>query len=466
MTMTFLPRLGGLLAIGAVFGAFAGCTSLPPGRTLKIATAGVSQTLCSAVFVSGRDVGQAYREELQPQGGMWLIEWGMHYELDRERREVRTELYGAFPSRSVYRDGMGCLLDNGRIPPATPPQAGTQGPALLPEIAGPQPVTAADPKLQAAVDAAFDPSWQATKAVVVLHRGRVVAERYAPDLTMNTVWHAHSISKSATHAMVGVLAQQGRIDPKPLDPLMRMTEGKARFRGYNGFDDATRMWSLEPDMAAYAEARPQEVPPGTRWDYTDPGYMRVAKAIRDAVGGSTADVQRFAHGELFGPLGMRSVVMEFDAAGTPVAASHFYGTARDWAKLGLLYLDDGVVGGRRLLPEGWAKQAATQTLDTGYGAGFWLNAPATSRHPLGFPWGLPGAPADAYFGYGYLGQYLVVVPSHELVIVRFGLTHETGGGRVQAGRFVAAVVDALRDESRSPSPGRQQATGEAATMVR
>lgn len=443
MTMTFLPRLGCVLAVGVAAGTLGGCSSLSPGIGLKVATAGVSQTLCSAVFVSGRDIDQAFREEMQPQGGMWMVDWAMRYELDRPRREVRTTIGGGFASRSVYRDGMGCLLDNGRIPPATPPGSTTQGPALLPEIAGPQLVVATDARIKAVVDAAFDPSWQATKAVVVLHRGRVVAERYAPDVTMDTVWHAHSISKSATHAMVGLLAQQGRLDPAPLDPLLRMTEGKARFRGYSGFDDATRMWSIEPDMAAYAEARPQEVPPGTRWDYSDPAYMRVSKAIRDAVGGTSADVQRFMHAELFGPLGMRSVVMEFDAAGTPVGASHFYGTARDWSRLGQLYLNDGVVSGKRLLPAGWARQAATQTLDVGYGAGFWLNLPATSRHPLGFPWGLPRAPADAYFGYGYLGQYLIVVPSHELVIVRFGLTHEAGGGRVQAGRLVEGVIDSL-----------------------
>ncbi|MCR5884418.1 serine hydrolase [Rhizobacter sp. J219] len=459
--MTFLPRLGGLFAASVVAGALGGCTSLPPGRNLKVATAGVSQALCSAVFVSRRDIDQAYREEMRPQGGMWMIDWALHYELDPRKREVRTTVAGGFASRSVYREGMGCQVDNGRLPPPTPADASVQPPPRLPEIAGPQPVAAAHPKLRAAVDAAFDPSWEATKAVVVLHRGRVVAERYAPDVTLDTAWHAHSISKSATHAMVGILARQGRLDPRPLDPLLRMTEGKARFRGYTGFDDATRMWSLEPDMAAYAEARPQEVPPGTRWDYSDPGYMRVSKAIRDAVGGTAADVQRFAHTELFGPLGMRSVVMEFDAAGTPVGASHFYGTARDWAKLGLLYLNHGEVGGERLLPVNWAREAATQTLDVGYGSGFWLNLPATSQHPLGFPWGLPGAPADAYFGYGYLGQYLIVVPSADLVIVRFGLTHERGGGRVQAGRLVAGVIDSL-----APSPSRQHEALEAATMVR
>lgn len=425
-------------------GLFTACSSTPPGRALQVASAGVSQTLCSAVFVSGRDPAQTYQEENRPQGGMGLISWAVRYDVDRARREVRTTVGGGFASRSVYRDGMGCLLDHGEIPPAAPAEARAQGPARLAEIAGPAPVEPADPRLRAALDQAFAPAeWEHTKAVVVLHRGRVVAERYAPGIALDTAWHAHSISKAMTHALVGVLAQQGRLDPAPLDPLLRMTEGKAVFRGYSGFDDATRMWGCERDMAAFAEARPQEVPPGTRWSYTDPAYQRASRAIRDAAGGTAADVLRLAHQGLFGPLGMRHMTLEFDATGTPVGASHFYGSARDWARFGQLYLDDGVVAGVRLLPEGWVRHARTQTLSVGYGAGFWLNLPATTPMPAGFPWGLPGAPADAYFGYGYLGQFLVVVPSRELVVVRFGLTHEDGGGRRQMGRLVAQLADTL-----------------------
>lgn len=439
MNPSLFPRL---LLMAAVAGLGA-CSSVPPGRTLLVASAGVSQTLCSAVFVSGRDADQVYREEKRPEAGMGLIDWALRYEVDTARREVRTTVGGAFASRAVYREGMGCLIDHGGIPPAAPLEARAPGPVLLPEIAGPEVVTAADPRLRAAIDGAFAPDWQQTKAVLVLHRGRVVGERYAADIGPGTAWHAHSISKSATHALVGLLVQQGKLDAAPLEPLLRMTEGGARFTGYSGFDDATRMWSAERDMAGFAASLPQVVPAGTRWNYSDPGYMRLSRAIRDAAGGSAADVLRLAHHDLFGPLGMTSMTMEFDATGTPVGASHFYGSARDWARFGQLYLNDGVVGGRRLLPAGWARHAATQTLDTGYGAGFWLNLPTKNATPIGFPWGLPGAPADAYFGFGYLGQFLVIVPSRELVVVRFGLTHEAGGGRAQIGRLVAGVVAAL-----------------------
>jgi len=437
------PSNIGVIAAAALLGA---CTSFPPGRSIQIASAGVSQTLCSSVFVSGRDADQTYREEKRPEGGMGWVDWALRYTVDRAHREVTTTVGGVFASRSVYRDGMGCLLDHGEMPTDSAP-AREEVPTLLPEIAGPAVVTGQDARIRAAIDEAFaepvSPPWRQTKAVVVLHRGRVIGERYAPDIGVDTAWHGHSVSKSVTHALVGILVRQGKLDPAPLDPLLRMTDGGPLVGFYSGFDDATRMWSFERDMAGYAASRPQEVAAGTRWGYSDPAYMRVSRAVRDAAGGRAADVIRLAQRELFGPLGMKTVTMEFDATGTPVGASHFYATARDWARFGQLYLDDGVVGGRQLLPPGWVRHAATPTLDTGYGAGFWLNNDALAPNPMGFPWGLPGAPADAFFGFGYLGQFVVIVPSRQLVVVRLGLTHLRGGDRASVGRLVGRIADAL-----------------------
>ena len=434
-----------LAALGAAW-LLSACTSFQPGRSIQVASAGVSQTLCSGVFISGRDPDQTYREEKRPEGGMGWIDWALRYTVDRDKREVLTTVGGAFASRSVYREGMGCLLDHGDFPADTAPPR-EEVPLLLPDIAGPNPVAAQDARIQAAIDEAFaepaSPPWRHTKAVVVVHRGRVIGERYAPDIGIDTAWHGHSVSKSVTHALVGILARQGKLDPGPLDPLLRMTDGGPVVGFYNGFDDATRMWSFERDMAGYAAGRPQEVPPGTRWSYSDPAYMRASRAVRDAAGGSAADVQRLAQRELFGPLGMKTAVMEFDATGTPVGASHFYASARDWARFGLLYLNDGVVGGRQLLPPGWAHLAATPTLNTGYGAGFWLDVDAKDANPMGFPWGLPGAPADAFFGFGYLGQFVVIVPSCQLVVVRLGLTHLRGGDRASVGRLVGRIAEAV-----------------------
>lgn len=436
------PHLAALAAAWLL----AACTSFPPGSAIQVASASTSQTLCSAVFVSGREADQTYREEKRPEGGMGWVDWALRYTVDRDKREVQTTVGGGFASRSVWRDGMGCVLDHTDLPAGTAPPR-DDVPVLLPEIAGPDRVTAADTRIQAAIDEAFAepaaPPWRHTKAVVVLHRGRVIGERYASDIGIDTAWHGHSVSKSVTHALVGILVRQGKLQPEPLDPLLRMTDGGPVIGFYSGFDDATRMWSLERDMAGYAASRPQAVPAGTRWSYSDPAYMRASRAVRDAAGGSAAEVLRLAWRELFGPLGMKTAVMEFDATGTPVGASHFYASARDWARFGQLYLNDGVVGGRQLLPPGWARHAAVPTLNTGYGAGFWLNVDAKGANPMGFPWGLPGAPADAFFGFGYLGQFVVIVPSRQIVVVRLGLTHLRGGDRAGVARLVARVAEAV-----------------------
>jgi CubicO group peptidase (beta-lactamase class C family) len=431
------------------------------------ASASTSHLLCSAVFVSGRDADEAFQEEMRPEAGMGWIAWALRYTVDREHREVKTTIAGAFASRAVYRDGLGCLVVHGAVPDdaAAGHEARTAvAPPLLGEIAGPAVVTSPDPRIRAAIDAAFaepDASpWRHAKAVVVLHRGRVIAERYAPGIGVGTAWHGHSVSKSVTHALVGILAAQGKLQPAgrapiaewagaddprravTIDQLLRMTSGLPLVR--MSPEDSTRMWFLERDMAGFAATRPFTSAPGERWAYSEAGYMLLSRIVRDAAGGSAADVVRLARRELFGPLGMTTATMEFDATGTPIGASHFYASPRDWARLGWLYLNDGVVGGQRLLPPGWAHHAATPTAtpNTSYGAGFWLNTLDTPN-PLGFRWGLPGAPADAYYGWGYLGQFVVVVPSRQLVVVRMGVTHGRGGDHEGVGRLVSEIVAAL-----------------------
>lgn len=163
-----LPALAAALLLSA-------CTSFSPGRNLQIASASVSQVLCSAVFVSRRDPEQTYRQEMRPQGGMGWIDWSVRYQVDRDKREVRTTVAGLFASRSVYREGMGCLIDHGQAPAGAAP-APEALPVLLPEIAGPAVVAPTDACLRAAIDEAFaeppiPPAWQ-TKAVVVVHRCR------------------------------------------------------------------------------------------------------------------------------------------------------------------------------------------------------------------------------------------------------------------------------------------------------
>ncbi len=181
--------------------------------------------------------------------------------------------------------------------------------------------------------------------------------------------------------------------------------------------------------------------PGTAWNYHDGNYLILSRVIRDAVGGRAADVMQFARRELFDPLGMRNVALEFDATGTPEGSSQMFAAARDWARFGLLYLNDGVVGGCRILPEGWVRASASLTPGAwaGMGAGFWTNLGDSkgSRFRTGL-----GMPRDAFYASGVLGQYVIIVPSQRLVIARFGVSgnqHDIEG----VSRLVADVIAAL-----------------------
>jgi CubicO group peptidase (beta-lactamase class C family) len=176
---------------------------------------------------------------------------------------------------------------------------------------------------------------------------------------------------------------------------------------------------MERDMAAYAESTALATTPGSAWNYSDGNSIILSHLIRQATGGHPADVLRFARSELFEPLGMHNVTLEFDGAGTPEGSSQLLASARDWARFGLLYLSDGVVGGQRILPEGWVNYSASPTPGgwVGIGAGFWTNRGdsfgANYRAARGMP-------RDAFFAKGTIGQYVIIVPSERLVIVRLG----------------------------------------------
>lgn len=431
-----------------------------------VATGFMAHIMCSAAFVSGLDPYRVSDETRRVMPGVGLIGWALTPSVDRGRREVTVRLMGLAQSRAVFRDGMGCYVDNGGTPPSRPASAAAVPPALLPAIAGPDIVAPTNPALAAALDHAFgedrDPLRQ-TKAVLVLKRGRIVAERYAPGYGIDTPLPGWSMTKSVTNALVGILVRQGRLvlrgpvpvaawqapgDPRgriTADQLLRHTAGLALGNSLtatlaSAADPVNRMKYVEPDMAAFAERAQLRAAPGTTWTYSDGNYLILSRLIRDATGGHAADVDAFARRELFGPLGMEHVTQELDVTGTPEGASQMFAPARAWARFGQLYLNDGMAGSRRILPEGWVAYSTEPTPGAwvGYGAGFWTNLDDSEGARGRIAWGMP---PDAFHARGQFGQYVVVVPSEQLVIVRLGIS---GGGGDPEGtsRLVDEVVAA------------------------
>ncbi len=462
------------LALGLA-GALAGCGSLSPVRFAQTGTGLVSHQLCSEVFIGGRDPQTAYDQALAPLLGP--LAKAARWRIDRQAGTAETSLMGAARQQAVYRGGLGCVRVDPAWGPAmalrTPrPESVPMDPPLLPAIAGPQVVEPETPALQAAVDRAFAEPAKGprhnTQAVVVIRRGRIIAERYAPGIGPETPLTGWSMSKSLTNALVGVLVREGKLSvtaPAPiaewsgdarraitLEQLMRMESGldggQSLHAGIgNGFDPAAQVLFDEPDMGAYAVKRRLKTKPGTLFAYTDMNYALVSRVVRDAARndggrGDAAGVMDLARRELFGPLGMNRVTLEFDAAGTPMGGSHFWAPARDWGRLGLLYLNDGVVGGRRVLPEGWVAWSARQTPGSelvGYGAGFWTNRGASQGSARRIGWGMP---ADAFMMKGSFGQHVVIVPSADLVVVRMGPSFDRWNEIDEVSRLVKDVIAA------------------------
>ena len=448
--------LGGIAAAAVIF---------RPDHAIRVATGFVAHNLCVKVFVSGLDPQAAFAET-NGRAGIRRLRYLLGYRLDATAKTVEASTLGLFRSRAAFHEGQGCIELHGSSEPyllRSDLQAlkVPKTPPLLPDIAGPGVVEPSDPALKAALDHAFEepaaPPFRRTKAVVVVHDGRVIAERYAAGIGVDTPLLGFSLTKAVVNALIGILTQQGLVTPSmpaPIpewraasDPrreievehLMRMTSGLALDETNSGFDPSSRMF-LHDDMAGFAVKAAMIAPPGTRWHYSSATTQLLARIVRDAVGGPEQTLA-FAWRELFNPLGMRNVTLEFDGVGTLQGSSWMLASARDWARFGLLYLHDGVVGGKRLLHEDWVDFCIAASPGSDYAAGFWTNR---SEHENAKARVRLGIPHDAFFASGGLGQRVVILPSQNLVIVRLGDSGDPTGDIRGLGRLVSEVISATR----------------------
>ena len=305
-------------------------------------------------------------------------------------------------------------------------------------------------KLARAVDALFSQSETAeTRAVLVLHGGRIVAERYGPGYHENTRFVSWSMAKTVTGVMIGLMVSDGRLrldesvpipawqrpgDPRGEITLRQLLQMRSGLRHTEAGDpiyksDEVRMLFLDgrDDMAAYAEAQPLEAEPGRKWEYSSATTVILADLVARSLTTSTDPATRrravseYLKTRLFEPLGMRSMVPEFDTAGTLIGGSLIHGTARDWAKFGEFLRTGGSVNGAQLVPRGWIEfMVKSNPRNPGYGAQIWLNHPQAEDGTIQFP----GAPSSTFSMNGHLGQYVAVSPRQSLTVVRLGRTDD------------------------------------------
>jgi CubicO group peptidase (beta-lactamase class C family) len=443
--------------------------------TLPISTGHTAKTICSNVFISGRDAEDIFKEDIAPLHLLFAI---TGYKVDPVAKIVSADAFGLAKLNAVFRDGCGCTIVRGltedeiRRQPIgylKPPQFSPDRRSNLPWPAGNHGPVVSLPtgidaeKLNEAIDAAFaEPNPQnprKTRAVVVVYDGQLIAERYAPGFGLNTPQLGWSMSKSVTNALVGMLVKKGKLqldspapvpewqqtdDPRQkitLDQLMRMSAGLEFSEEYAPFSDAVYMFYDSDDFAAYAAAKPLATEPDTKWNYSSGTANIISRIVRQAIEKDHDNYYEFIFKEFFAKIGMFSALIEPDPSGTFVGSSYTFATPLDWARFGQLYLQDGIWEKERILPEGWVNYTTTPTPGAPkgeYGAMFWLNAGA-SKDPTDRM--MPSAPRDTFYARGFQEQRLFIIPSRKLILVRFGATSIQSAWNDDA--FVGDVLAAL-----------------------
>ncbi len=421
----------------------------PRARIADVCAAYGAKRLASGIFVAGRTPESVASEELG------LLPF-LRYEVNRQDKTVTAWVFPKRRKTAVYREGLGVALAHDGDIEALKRQA---RPNLIPDLShlaakpwpvgdapsgNPLPAGLDEDKLAAAVNGMFaepNPLWKRrTRAVIVLYDGEIVAERYAKGFGPAQRLPAWSMTKSILHALYGIAVRQGRLSVSdkasvPLwqkdgdarsaitvDMLLRMSSGLA-FGEYKILppSDLVRMLFLNPDAADYASRLPLVHPVDTVWAYASGTSNILSRVLRQAYGDDA--YYALPYQELFAKIGMRSATLEADPTGTLVFSSFLFATARDFARFGLLYMNDGVWRQERLLPEGWVEYArtATPTAPQGqYGAHWWR--PSLHERTRAKARGV-ALPDDTFNASGFEGQKIVVIPSRKLVIVRLGLTY-------------------------------------------
>jgi CubicO group peptidase (beta-lactamase class C family) len=418
----------------------------PSVTPAKLGIAGYAKVLCSAVFVSGRDLEQA-----RNVSGYFMVPEGDFKDItdisaDYDRKSVKVTLRGMQTREARYFGDQGCVIipegADGVFFEPTPvvsslPDASTLEWPMGDVLPADLPEGADKVKLDAAVDVAFRNPKSLTAAFVVVYKGQIVAERYAQGAHKDMQLESWSMGKSVTATLVGILIKDGALsldEPAPVpawqgdsDPrkaitlrmLFNMSSGlrftAPRDPDYSedeGYPDHMFIYTGAVDAFEFSYSKPLQFPPGTEGRYRNSDPLTLGYLVKKIVTERGENYFTFPQRALFDKIGIRKQILEPDPYGNFLLTGYDYGTGRNWARLGLLYLRDGVFRGERILPEGFVKFVSTPApawKEPVYGGLFWING--NGEYAL---------PRDAYFMAGAGGQRVFIVPSHDLVIVRMG----------------------------------------------
>lgn len=405
---------------------------------LAIINGFAAKRACSCKYVAGRTLKTIAQEELEafPQNLASIEE-------DYKNKSVSATTFGLQKMTSIFRPGLGCklIIDEDDHKAQYLPE-----PLKISQLKSSHEVFQVEvpdslqnyyskrsEKIEHALDVAFDKEgeWsKKTRAMLVIQNGLMLAERYRAPHDKNTPFLGWSMTKSVCNILVGILVKQGKLNLQQdnlfpewsgderrnitLDNLMRMNSGLEWNEAYGSVSQVTEMLFLEESAAEYARASAYESKPGDVWEYSSGTTNLIGRLIKNTFE-NEEDYFNFPKKALFDKLGLESAQLETDEQNEYVMSSFMHATARDWAKLGRLYLDEGVIDGMdTLFNKEWYDYSLHPTphSEGRYGAHIWLN---------GEPKDYPSCPEDAYKFSGYEGQYVVMIPSLDLIVVRLGL---------------------------------------------
>lgn len=403
-----------------------------------IITGYAAKNLASGIFVGNRTQESIEKEDLY----FFPIKLNKN-KVDYEKKEVISRFL-FWTAKAIYIDGFGCTLVHDFTEDEIRARAYTT--SVLPElntdtIAWPAGDRIADTiptgirmdKLTEALDLAFVDTvpFKGTFAVAVAYKNQLVAERYGEGLSADNLFLSWSMAKSYTNTLIGILVKQGKINIDQqlnipgwdqdqrseitLKNLLCMNSGLEWNENYGSNSDVNRMLFKNGDMALFAQEKPLLTSPGTKWYYSSGTTNIVCNYIRDVIE-NDKEYYAFPRRELFEKTGMRSAIFETDASGTFAGSSYLYASMRDYVRYGLLYLNKGNWLGEQILPETWIDFTVTPASGSEgrYGAFFWLNKSKD----------YPDVPEDMYSCRGHDGQYIIIIPSKELVVVRTGFSQK------------------------------------------